>query len=344
MTARSVTLMANCKLALYLLLWYGSSTWNGISSKNLFRATALHASPLAIILQVIVLSVAELLVTSIGGIGASQVVDGIVACKEDRERPQLRIFQIVLRSISSKQWVKLVIIVAFLNLLGVFSTNLSFYLGGVSITHLIKSSEPVIVSAYSCAISTEPDLSLNQLAGMLLITFGIAIASYNNIRSTFNGILAALISSLLLPLRNVLIKKMTKNPKLSKTSNDEISLNGIQLFFVVSFVSFILGGFFILCTILASPAIRVLCVGQMLAVFTGPACIDAVMAIVTFSLYNSFSMIVLQHFFVSTHAILNILKRGIVILASAVLIDKNFNQYLIIGTGIAMMGLWLFRT
>jgi drug/metabolite transporter (DMT)-like permease len=76
-------------------------------------------------------------------------------------------------------------------------------------------------------------MSSKRFAGMILITIGVATASYSNKASAYYGCAAALISSLLFPLRNVLIKKVV--------SKEDVSINGIQLFFVISFMSSVIG-------------------------------------------------------------------------------------------------------
>lgn len=212
----------------------------------------------------------------------------------------------------------------------------------MSITHLIKASEPVITSFYSYAISPESALSSKRFAGMVLITLGVATASYSNKISAYYGIAAALMSSLLFPLRNVLIKKMASRP-----AKEDLALSGIHLFFVISFISSLVGAFIIIA-LNASPVMRLLWIEHVHSVFTSStkhtAYLDTMMATVTFLLYNTFSMTVLQQCSVSTHAIFNILKRGVVILASAAMIDKNFSHHLVSGTALAMVGLYLYKS
>ena len=322
---------------------YGSSTWNGISSKHLLNSASVSSSSVAIILQgAIALSFAQLLLTGVGGLGASYIQEIIHRCRMHKGGPHIGLFQILWSSCKSKRWRNLILGVGLLNFLGVFATNLSFSLGSVSITHLIKASEPVITSFYSYVISPESALSSKRFAGMILITLGVATASYSNKVSAYYGIAAALMSSLLFPLRNVLIKKMA-----SKPVKEDLVLSGIHLFFVISFISSLVGAL-IISSMNLSPIIRLPWVEHVHSVFTSStkhtAYLDAIMATVTFLLYNTFSMTVLQQCSVSTHAIFNILKRGVVILVSAAMIDKNFNHHLVSGTALAMVGLWLYKS
>lgn len=336
--------MDKCKLAVFLVLWYGSSTWNGISSKHLLHAASVSSSNIIIILQgAIALSFAQLLLTGAGGLGASFVQEHIRSHHTHKGiGTQVGLAKTLSTCYASSKWRRLTILIGCINFLGVLATNLSFFLGSVSLTHLIKASEPVITSAYSFVIAPESSLSSKRFAGMLLITLGVATASYSNKTSAYYGCAAALISSLLFPLRNVLIKRMV-----SKPVKDDITMSGIHLFFVISLVSSIIGAC-IIASLNMSPVIRLPWMEHLRMILTSSGqkvvYFDTLMSTCTFLLYNTFSMIVLQRCTVSTHAIFNILKRGVVILISAALIDHNLNQHLVGGTALAMMGLWLYKS
>lgn len=340
----SVSFVVKIRLAVFLVFWYGSSVQNGISSKHLLNVASVGSSTAAVILQgVVTLSSLQLLFTGVGGVGVPYVKEVVQALGSHRTLPQQPgLFQVLWKCSKSAQWRQMMFFIGFLNFLGVCSTNLSFCLGSVSMTHLIKASEPVITSIYSYIISSEPVASSRRLTGILLITVGVSFASYNNNKiGEMYGIVAALMSSLLFPLRNVLIKKMS-----SKQVKEDAALSGIQLFYVISMVSSIVGTM-VIVSLNATPSIRLPWINHVETVFTSSmrnvAYFDTVMATVTFLLYNTFSMIVLQQCSVSTHAIFNILKRGVVILISAALFDDNFDHHLLGGTGLVLLGLWLYK-
>ena len=338
------SVLSKLKLAIFLVLWYSTATGNGLfsraSSKYLMNAVVESSSKAILILQgSIALSFVQLLLTGVCGLGASYIQESINSHRTGQKSTRIGIVRSLTTMYTSRKSRQSTFLIGLLNFLGVVATNLSFFLGSVSLTHLIKSSEPLFTSMYSYIISPESSLSSKKFAGMTLITIGVATASYSNKASAYYGCAAALISSLLFPLRNVLIKKMV--------SKEDATINGIQLFFVIFFISSVIG-VFVLLGMNISPIVRLPWIEHIVAVSSTPVrtmiYFDTVMSAVTFLCYNTFSMIVLQQCSVSTHAIFNILKRGVVILISAVLIDHNLNQHLAMGTGLAMVGLWLYKS
>lgn len=336
--------LSKIKFGIFLALWYSTATGNGLfsraSSKQLLKAASTSSSSAILILQgSIILSFIQLLLTGVGGLGATYIQDALQTHKAGHKPARVSFVRALSSSYTSHKWRHSTFLVGLLNFLGVVATNLSFFLGSVSLTHLVKSSEPLFTSMYSYIISPESSLSSRRFAGMFLITIGVATASYSNKAGAYYGCASALISSLLFPLRNVLIKKMV--------SKEDVAINGIQLFFVISFVSSIIGAF-VMLAINSSPVVRLPWIEHVTIVSSSPIrtmiYFDTIMSAITFLCYNTFSMIVLQQCSVSTHAIFNILKRAVVILISAVLIDQDLNQHLVIGTGLAMIGLWLYKS
>lgn len=334
-------------LAIVLVLWYITATANGLFSRSFskYLLTALgEGGSLSVpcIIQIsIALSFVQLVLTGVGGLGALYTGDVV---RKGVATPCSRPSHVVgmVRRHSSY-------LIAMLNFLGVVSTNVSFFLGSVSVTHLIKSSEPLFTSMYSCIISPGSPLRPRKFSGMILTIVGVATASYSNTRGSYYAGAAALLSSLLFPLRNVLIKKVAREKEgvevIAREKEGVIAVKGLQVFYVISFVSSVIGLLGILL-LHVSPVIRKPWIEYMKTVSLSPASsavyFNAVMSAITFVSYNTCSMIILQQCSVSTHAIFNILKRGIVIMTSAVYIDQNLNQHLILGTSLVMIGLWLY--
>lgn len=342
-------LLDKVKFAIILIFWYGSNTWNGISCKQLFSATEFSPSNASVIFQgAFALAFAQLFVTGSIGLGALYLWDAICFNKKINGRDQvvkvIRSNEVVWGSFIPLFWDGNTLTVSLLNLLGNVATNMGFFLGSVSLTHLIKSSEPLFTSIYSYIFASEP-LSLKQLQGMVLISVGVATASYSDKTTTLYGCSAALASSCLYPLRNVLIKQIVK--KHVKLDSEFEKISAIQIFYVISLISSMAAALmitslhvFVDARLTSIEYLRILSP----SLTKSSVVIYAAVSVCTFFSYNTFSMIVLQERSASSHAIFNILKRILAIVISALLVDVNFNYYLVLGTGLAMVGILLCKS
>lgn len=168
-----------CKLAVLILIWGVFGVIYNIYSKE-----ALQKLPLPIFLGLLQLST-----------GTTFVVITWIASAPAKEARNLN----------------KVIPIAICHAVGSLGTLISMNFSSVGFTHIVKSGEPIATAVLSYCL-TSKQYSIVTYSTLLLIVFGIGLASANELNFSLAGFLSSGVAAVFYPLRIVLSKKMVSNP------------------------------------------------------------------------------------------------------------------------------------
>ncbi|XP_054799660.1 phosphoenolpyruvate/phosphate translocator 2, chloroplastic-like [Prosopis cineraria] len=217
--------------------------------------------------------------------------------------------------------------------IGNLLTNISFGKVAVSFTHTIKALEPLFtVVLASLFLGEQPTFWV--VTSLVPIVGGVALASMTEVSFNWIGFGSAMASNLINQSRNVLSKKLMVN--------EEESLDNINLYSVISMISFILSipfaismeGFKFAPSFLQSAAsqglnVRELCVRLLLAGFC-------------FHAYQQVSYGILQRVSPVTHSVGNCVKRVVVIVSSVIFFQTPVLLVNTLGTAVALGGVFFY--
>ncbi|KAL2335711.1 hypothetical protein Fmac_016924 [Flemingia macrophylla] len=217
--------------------------------------------------------------------------------------------------------------------MGNLLTNISLGKVAVSFTHTIKAMEPF----FTVLLST---LFLGQrptfwvISSLLPIVGGVALASMTEVSFNWIGFTTAMASNLTNQSRNVLSKKLM--------NNEEETLDNINLYSVITIISFIL---LLPCTILVegvkfTPSYLQYAASQGLNV--RELVVKSVLAAFCFHAYQQVSYMILEMVSPVTHSVGNCVKRVVVIVSSVVFFQTPVSSINTLGTGIALVGVFLY--
>ncbi|KAI9078084.1 hypothetical protein K1719_040009 [Acacia pycnantha] len=217
--------------------------------------------------------------------------------------------------------------------IGNLLTNISFGKVAVSFTHTIKALEPLFTVVLSTLFLREQP-TLWVVSSLVPIVGGVALASMTEVSFNWIGFGSAMASNLINQSRNVLSKKLMVN--------EEESLDNINLYSVISMISFILSipfaisleGFKFAPSFLQSAAsqglnIRELCMRLLLTGFC-------------FHAYQQVSYGILQMVSPVTHSVGNCVKRVVVIVSSIIFFQTPVSLVNTVGTAVALGGVFLY--
>lgn len=225
--------------------------------------------------------------------------------------------------------IKSILPLAAVHMLGNLLTNVSLGKVAVSFTHTIKAMEPFF-SVLLSAIFLGDAPTLPVVMTLFPIVGGVAMASISEATFNWPGFIAAMGSNVTFQSRNVFSKKFMGKGK--------GSLDNINLFSIITIMSFFLLAPVTLLTegVKFTPgAIKAMGVVDPSALMQ-----KAVLAGFCFHAYQQVSYMILQRVSPVTHSIGNCLKRVIVIVASVIVFKNPMSQQNMIGTGIALAGVF----
>eukprot|EP00210_Caulerpa_lentillifera_P001958 g1879.t1 len=230
-----------------------------------------------------------------------------------------------------KQTCLVILPLAVVHTLGNTFTNLSLGQVAVSFTHTIKAMEPFFSVALSTMFLGEKPTVL-VLLSLFPVVGGVAMASFSEASFNWAGFLSAMGSNLTFQSRNVLSKKTMGNSKLK--------LDNISLFSLITIASFIL---LLPFACMLEGDLYSLNVMRSMGVVEPILLIKkAVWAGVFFHLYQQVSYMILARVSPVTHSIGNCVKRVIIIVASVIVFQNPMSTQNIIGTSLALVGVFLY--
>ena len=222
---------------------------------------------------------------------------------------------------------------AVIHVLGNVLTNVSLGAVAVSFTHTVKAMEPFF-SVLMSAIFLGDVPPAPVLATLVPIVGGVLMASLAEATFNWTGFLSALFSNITFQSRNVLSKKLM----LAKGG----AMNNMALFQTITVLSF----FMLLPVTLAVEGAPLLPSALAAAGFSG-AELDLLfrrlgLAGLCFHGYQQLSYSILGRVSPVTHSIGNCVKRVVVIVASVVAFAHPMSRQNVIGTAIALGGVFLY--
>lgn len=232
---------------------------------------------------------------------------------------------------------------AALHALGFTTTNASLGSVNVSFTHTIKAMEPFFTVLLSSAfLGYVP--SLPVILSLLPIVGGVVLASVSEVSFTWGGFTSAMASNLCFQSRNVLSKRyMTKASLDSLESSGAPTLDQTDLFGVITASAFLLllpywafvdGG-----ALLGGDAAAVVVARGQSAV---QVAIWATLAGLCRFGDVLVSYAILARVIPVTHSVGNCVKRVVVIAASVVVFKTPMSPLNLLGTGLALGGVFLY--
>ncbi|KAJ6314671.1 hypothetical protein OIU78_018198 [Salix suchowensis] len=192
-------------------------------------------------------------------------------------------------------------------------TNVSVGKVAVSFTHTIKALEPFFTVLFAALFLGEKP-AFWALSSLVPIAGGVALASLTEASFNWIGFCSAMASNVTNQSRNVFSKKLM--------ANKEEALDNINLFSVITIISFIL---------LANQGLNVreLCIRSLLAGFC-------------FHSYQQVSYMILQMVNPVTHSVGNCVKRVVVVVSSIFFFQTPVSPINSIGTAMALAGVFLY--
>lgn len=344
-----MTVSGNQSLASYLTLflfvfaWYVSNTLSSVQTKEVIIASREEVDSGRKIENIFVAFIIPVWVTFIQ-LSLSGIIGFLYfSCTSSEQSPWLtftRSYE------SNSEWFKGITSVAIYNVLGTLMTNIGYISGSVSFVQLIKAMEPVAtVIAYKLLLNKSPNSIM--LIGVILVISGSCFASATDASVNTISIIAALISNAVLPLRNIVTKKLDGNATSDVSYNEIKKIKGFMMFSLISSIGsivicillcFLYVFIFFLCHVNESP--------QLSQVFTNLLSMDVLhetfMSSSMYCAYNSFSFLVLGRLDPITHAILNVFKRAFNIITAMLFFHEPFTYQFITGLTIALLGLGIY--
>jgi solute carrier family 35 protein E1 len=222
---------------------------------------------------------------------------------------------------------------AVIHVLGNVLTNVSLGAVAVSFTHTVKAMEPFF-SVLMSAIFLGEVPPVPVLLTLVPIVGGVLMASLTEVTFNWTGFLSALFSNITFQSRNVLSKKLM----LSKGGK----MDSMALFQTITVLSF----FMLLPVTLAVEGAPLLPGALAAAGISGETATQLFsrlfLAGLCFHGYQQLSYSILSRVTPVTHSIGNCVKRVVVIVASVVAFSHPMSQQNMIGTAVALGGVFLY--
>lgn len=223
---------------------------------------------------------------------------------------------------------------AIIHVLGNVLTNVSLGAVAVSFTHTVKAMEPFF-SVLMSAIFLGDVPPLPVLLTLVPIVGGVLMASLTEVTFNWTGFLSALFSNITFQSRNVLSKKLMLSERGSKMNNMALFQTITVLsFFMLLPVTLLVEGAPLLPSALAAAGIS----GAELTTLATRLSLAGL----CFHGYQQLSYSILSRVTPVTHSIGNCVKRVVVIVASVVAFSHPMSQQNMIGTGVALGGVFLY--
>jgi len=229
---------------------------------------------------------------------------------------------------------KLLLPIAFFNMLGHISACISLAAGAVSFTHIVKSAEPVFTSLFA-------GLFLRQVfpwyvyAALFPIIAGVAITSITEVHFKWISFVGAMVSNLAFSLRAIFSKAKMQKP-VGK------NLNPMNLFALLTILSFFM-----------SVPVALILEYDMVSVYKETfknssskeiltTWLNVVWAGLTYQLYNEVAFLALNEIHPITHAVGNTVKRVVIIVASLIVFGDAMTPLGATGCTIAILGTLIY--
>ena len=213
--------------------------------------------------------------------------------------------------------------IALIYAAGFLCTNYAFSLANAPLVETIKAAEPLTTVLFAALFLGDRETPQGYL-GLGMVIIGVILASTTTIEFDTTILLATLLSNTAFSCRTL----HTKILRLSSVTSD------VTLFYHASKLSFFFA-LFISISVCAYDDRQ----------WTQPFLANAILLVINgcaFSTYNLMSFVVLSQVESSTHAMLNVFRRAIVIILTALLFSIPLSESAVRGVSLATLGMCVF--
>ena len=216
---------------------------------------------------------------------------------------------------------KIILLASLGNVAGNMATNAAYAMVSSSMTQVVKACEPLFMFGLSLLLYKDYQV-LNSATLLSIVIMVIGASLFVAYDSTFlvSGLLAALCSNVAFPIRNIYLKKLSSVWESSFQKYAVISIYSVLVLTPLVVVKMLLFQSFAFAKKWGEGFVSASC----------------------HCTYNIASIYVLQNFTPLTHAILNLLKRGIVIGVNLVYFQLPLSWKMVLGLGLLFAGLYLY--
>ena len=207
---------------------------------------------------------------------------------------------------------------------GQLCTNASLAVMSISSTHIIKITEPIMALILGKSVLKDY-IPKPAIFYTCLILAGVAIATVNDVSVSPPGILLAGLSNVGMQARNVNIKLMR-----GSTENE---LDNVTLFMLTNLFSLLNICFLVPFNLFSFEPDKIKSVDLEYSSVLSGICLAC---------QHIMSIFVLQNVYISTHALLNVIKRLLIIVISAIFMKTALSIIQTLGIGMALMGFYLY--
>tara|TARA_Y100000992_G_scaffold241658_1_gene172537 strand:- start:4057 stop:5211 length:1155 start_codon:yes stop_codon:yes gene_type:complete len=226
--------------------------------------------------------------------------------------------------------IKTYIPISFFHALGHITAVISVSAGAVSFTQIVKAAEPIFTSSFNWILLGDK-ITLPVGLSLIPIILGVSFASISELYFTWTSFINAMLSNVAFAGRNVCSRLALDKPK-GKNITPE------NLFGILTIISFIIS--IPLAIIFESNKIE-----KILLIKNAPLMTIFKTSFETgmyFYLYNEAAMVVLNNINPVSHAIINTLKRIILLIVCVIFFNTPLTKNGIIGSSIAIFGSYLY--
>jgi solute carrier family 35 protein E1 len=225
----------------------------------------------------------------------------------------------------SKATLKQILPVGLLNTAAHVGAVVSIAASSVSFTQVIKASEPFF-SAVFAALLLNQFFHWSVYASLVPIVGGVAMVSMNELQFRWEAFNGATLSNIATVLRNIL----------SKAIMQQRTVSAANLYALMTICGFI----FTLPVALVKEPTRALQLFKSADAWK--LWQDIILSSASYYLYNEVAFMALDHLHPVTHAVVNTIKRVIVIAVSIVVFKTPITSQGIAGSGVALIGVFLY--
>ena len=226
--------------------------------------------------------------------------------------------------------IKTYIPISFFHALGHITAVISVAAGAVSFTQIVKSAEPIFTCGFNWILLGDK-ISLPVGISLIPIIVGVSFASISELSFAWTSFIGAMLSNVAFAGRNVCSRMALDKPK-------GVNITPSNLLGILTIMSFIIS--LPLAFIFERNIIRSVWSLRSVPAFT--ILKTSFEAGLYFYLYNEAAMMVLNQINPVSHAIINTLKRVILLMVCILFFNTPLTRNGIIGSGIAICGSYLY--
>ena len=216
---------------------------------------------------------------------------------------------------------KTILLASLGNVGGNLATNAAYAIVSSSMTQVVKACEPLFMFGLSLVLYRDYQvLNFTTLISIVIMVVGASLFVAFDSTFLLSGLLAALCSNIAFPIRNIYLKKLSS-----------VWESSFQKYAVISIYSVLVSTPLVVAKVLLFQSFAFIKHWQ-----------EGFISALCHCTYNLASVFVLQNFTPLTHAILNLLKRGIVIFVNLVYFQLPLSWKMVLGLGLLFAGLYLY--